>query len=233
MKNPTKKRQAADEAPPNDGEPAPSGRATAAEVSQAATDCATACTDCATACDGGTADEAIASTTAMIAACESAIKVGQSFLGAGVDVPKPEPKPEPKPDTAPEASAETRVLKLLDSIESEQRAAVERKRAAAVAEERSKLLASSRIVNKELRAFVEDPTTPIATARRIAQAFPGEAPNLAADVTATGTRGAGQGGAAGLDDRDLKICKETGCDPERFAALKARREAELARRSGQ
>lgn len=217
--NPKNRPQAAEEMPPAEGEPSSSGRATAAEVSQAATECSTACTDAATACDGGTADEAIAATAAMIAACENAIKVGQSFLGAGAA-----PKPEPTED-APAASTEARMLKLLDSIEGERRVEAERKRLAAAAEERAKLLANSRIVNKELRAFVEDPATPLETARRIAKAFPAEVPNLAGDVTAAGTRGAGRGGAAGLTERELKICKDTGCDPERFAAQKARREA--------
>lgn len=224
MKN--TKRQAAEDVPAGEGESNSSGRATAAEVSTAAADCATVCTDAATACDGGTADEAIAATTAMIAACENAIKVGQSFLGGGT-LDAPAEMAEPTEPAA--AAADARVLKLLDTIESERRAEAATKRAAAVAEERAKLLAESRIVSKELRALVEDPKTPIETARRIARSFPAEVPNLAGDVTAVGSLAGGGTGVAGLTERELKICRDTGCTPEKFAELKARREAQAGR----
>lgn len=221
------KRQAAEDMPPGEtgeAEPSSSGRATAAEVSTAAADCATVCTDAATACDGGTADEAIAATTAMIAACENAIKVGQSFLGGGtLDAPAEMAEPPAA------AAADARVLKLLDTIESERRAEAAAKRAATVAEERAKLLAESRIVSKELRSLVEDPATPIETARRIAKSFPAAVPNLAGDVTTVGSLAGGGAGAAGLTEREIKICKDTGCTPEKFAELKARREAQAGR----
>jgi ClpP class serine protease len=227
------KPRSADGQPPAEGEqPAETGRATAAEVSQSCTECATACTDCADACESGTPDEAMAATSACIAACEACIKTCKSFLGTSdaPAEPKPEPAPAPAPADAQNAAAtDRRVVSLLESIESERKAEKDAQRKAAEAAERKKLIASRKIVNKDVRAWLEDSRTPIQSVRDACRALPpSEIPNLAGDVTPGFTRG---DGAHGLDERELKICKETGCTPERFAALKAQREAAKAARS--
>ncbi len=209
----------ADAPAPAEDQPAESGRATAADVSQECTACAQVCTDCATACDSGTADEAIAATEATIAACEACIKVCKSFLGAS-SMPDDDPEPD-KPDEQSASSTDARVISLLESIEREHAEERRAKQLAAEAEERKTLIASRQIVNKAARAWLENPKTPIQSVRDACRVLPpAQVPNLAADVTTGATRGAGD---HGLSEHELKICKEAGCKPEDFAALKAQR----------
>jgi ClpP class serine protease len=188
------------------------GRATASEVSASATACATACTEAAAACDGGTADEAIAATVAMVAACEAALAVGESFLGGG-SAPAAPPEPE---------GASAAIVALLTEIKSDRDRAKRDATIAAEAAER-KALISGRVMAAEVRTWLE--SAPIADVRAACRVLP-EAydAGLAADVTVR----AASGGDA-LTERERKICADTGCDPQRFAALKRARDAGGAR----
>ena len=223
------RQKVADAQPNPDKQKTDGGRATAADVSQSCNDTSQACLDCASACDSGTADEAIAATQSCISSCEACIKTCKSFLGSA-DMPGDSPAPEPATDPqAPQNASDARVIALLESIEAERAQERSAKKAQEQADERRTLIASRRITNKETRAWLEDPRTSIQSVRDACRVLPpSEVPNLAGDLTASPTRASG---STGLDERELKICKDTGCAPEKFAALKAQREAYKASRS--
>lgn len=134
------------------------------------------------------------------------------------------PAAEPPPVAAASASNE----KLLAAVESlSARIARQEAEAAdkAQAEERASLVAS-RKWPAELLEWAGDKSTPIAEVKRLSAKFPlVTALSTAADATAGGTRGAAQG--SDLDERELRICKDTGCAPETFAALKAKRDGKV------
>lgn len=214
-----RKGKKAEEMPPAAPEEETSGRATAAEVSATCTECAAACTECAAACDGGTADEAIAAVGRMIAACQAAIATGESFLGGSVPAPAPEETlaqdDEEDEDEEPKASV-SRLDRLERSFAEMQKASAQK----AETDERRATMARKQMTSGT-RARLEAMT--LTEFRAACAVLPDRYDgSLAADLSVSTARG---GGTAGLSERELAICKATKCDPEKFAAAKARREA--------
>jgi len=156
----------------------------------------------------------------------------EDLLGDGAgEEPKPADAPAsdaPPPAEAPVASMSSHD-KLLEAVETltAKLAAREAEASAKVeADERAALL-SSRRWPSELVGWAGDTSTPIAEVRKLSTRFPMvEAP--ASPTTSTPTTGST---VAALSERELKICKDTGCDPGVFAARKAARDAALQGRS--
>jgi len=186
-----------------------SGRATAAEVSATCAECATACTECAAACDSGTADEAIAAVGNMVAACQAAIAAGESFLGGSVPAPAPE-EPMAEDGEGQDEEEPKALVRRLDKLEADvARRADEDERARTLAAKRSTAEQRARMAAMSMPEFR-------AAAAVLPDRYDG---GLAADVGIAPTRGAS---SHGLTERELNICKKTGCSPEKFAAAKAR-----------
>lgn len=213
------------------------GRATASQVASSCEACATGCADCAEACTSGTADEAISSATACMALCQKNIEVISSFLGGAPPKgePKPEPKAEPKPDVPPavvgalglsDSASAAEVISAIGAVSAEL-AQLRAYRAEADDTERRALVGQLVRCGAELPATAwEDRAGAVPVARLRSEPLDGLRARVAVLTAGKGLASVEPptGAAAGLSENELRICKDTGCDPERFAALKARRE---------
>lgn len=132
------------------------------------------------------------------------------------DEPKEEPKeasedPSGEPDGDEEettrlaASADVRVIRLLESIESERKAERVAREKEKIETERKTLVASRVVTNVEVKKWLLDPSTPIQSVRDACRALPSaSAPeNPAAAATVQATRGESQGTGSGALDQKL------------------------------
>ncbi len=185
---------------------------------------------------GASLDEisgAISKFAEMVRKAEELLEGEPSAPDAAPAAPAADTSSASSDTSAPVATASSSTAKLLSAVEAlSARLAKQDADAAAAAEARERTtLVSDRKWPTELLDWAGDASTPIAEVRRLAAKFPlAEAPVAGAAGAEQGTRGAGQT-TGGLSDRELAICKETGCKPETFAELKARREAARAARS--
>lgn len=162
-----------------------------------------------------------------IAKFSAMVKKAEELLnGDPAETAEPGPATEPAPAPAPDmATATAKYEKLLAGVEqlTARMAKQDAEAAAKVeADERAKLVAERRWPT-ELLEWAGDKATPLAELKRLSVKFPFMTPPVS-NATAGGTGGSTQtAGAHGLDERELKICKDAGCSPEKFAALKAQR----------
>jgi signal peptide peptidase SppA len=110
---------------------------------------------------------------------------------------------EKKEEEEPSASSNVRVIQLLESSAAERKAEKEAREKAAIAEERARLITGHVILNKDVKAWLEDPKTSIQSVRDACRALPtASAPeNPAAAATVQATRGESQGTGAGALDQ--------------------------------
>jgi phage I-like protein len=141
---------------------------------------------------------------------------------------EPQPSEVPAPEPPPAAmSSHDKLVAAVEALTAKLAAREAESAAKAEADERSGLV-SSRKWPAELVGWASDSSTPLAEVKRLSVRFPlAEAPVPQAANT-TPTQGSP---VSGLSERELKICKDTGCAPEKFAALKAAREAAQKGRS--
>jgi len=224
-------------------------RATTSEVASSCRECEAACGDCATACEGGTADEAISSAQACREACKANIAVLDSFLGAPGEEPEPGEMPEgdpaaPMPEESAAAASLMRttgkasIVQALEQVEAWKASALEHQAAQAKLEQERKALESEErrgLVAQLVKAGFETPATAWADDKGTVPAEHLAAMSLPAlrerVAKLTGSRPSSArvappstvSSASALSEHELKICKEAGCKPEDFAALKAAR----------
>jgi hypothetical protein len=232
-------------------------RATTTEVASSCRECEAACGDCATACESGTADEAIAGAQACREACKANIAVLDSFLGSPADKPEPEEMPDgdpaaPMPEESAAAASLMRttgkasLVQALEQVEAWKASALEHQAAQAKLEQERKALETEErrgMVASLVKGGFETPATAWADDKGTVPAEHLAAMSIAGlrDRVAklTGSKPASsrvvpptQGSpVSGLSARELKICKDTGCTPEAFAARKAAFEAARQGRS--
>lgn len=163
---------------------------------------------------------AIAKFSAMVRKAEELLKGDPAETEEPAESP-PESEASASPDMA---TATAKYEKLLAGVEqlTARMAKQDAEAAAKVeADERAKLVAERRWPT-ELLEWAGDKATPLAELKRLSVKFPFVTAPVS-DATSGGTTGGQAAGAHGLTERELRICKDTGCAPEEFAALKAQR----------
>jgi phage I-like protein len=170
--------------------------------------------------------EAIARFSAMVKKAEELLKGDPDETAEPAETGDPAPASEPAAASPDMASAAAKYEKLLAGVEqlTARMAKQDAEAAAKVeADDRAKLVAERRWPT-ELLEWAGDKATPLAELKRLSVKFPFVTAPVS-DATSGGTTGGQAAWAHGLDERELKICKDTGCDPVTFAQLKAQREA--------
>jgi ClpP class serine protease len=234
----TKARKAAEGDMPTEGAPEEKTRTTGADVATQARACSDACLACADACESGTADEAIDATKACIEACKLTIDTCNSFLGMSEGESEMPSEPPPPPETVATISflrKETGKASLSEAMEEisrwkatqinadAERAKIEKEKAALEAEERRSLVAQMVVLGRENPATAwEDDSGKVPAEPWASMPMASLRARVAKMKTTPKSKDAPIV-SGGLTERELRICKETGCDPEWFAAQKAKR----------
>lgn len=166
---------------------------------------------------------AISKFSAMVKKAEELLKGDP----AATEEPAKPAEPSVAPAAPDMATAAVKYEKLLAGVEQLTARMAKQDAEAATkveADERAKLVAERRWPT-ELLEWAGDKATSLSELKRLSVKFPFVTPPVS-DATSGGSGGGTQtAGAHGLDERELKICKDSGCDPTKFAQLKAQREA--------